>query len=53
MAEMTNCYYYGQDCSECDDSQGIPACFKSRLEECEKCGAWYEIDVGCYCETEI
>ena len=49
--EMTNCYYYGQDCSECDDSEGIPECFKSRFENCTQCGRQFDIDVGCiHCE---
>ena len=45
--EMTSCYHYGQDCSMCDDSDGVPDCFKSRSESCSRCGRTIDIDVGC------
>ncbi len=47
--QMTNCFHYGQDCSDCDDSQGVPECFKSRNDTCSKCGRSFDIDVGCLC----
>ncbi len=45
--QMTSCFYYGQDCSDCDDSEGVPSCYKSRWGNCERCGASMDIDVGC------
>ena len=45
--QLTNCFYYGQDCSECDDADGVPECFKSRTETCPDCGRSFDIDVGC------
>lgn len=27
--ELTNCRWYGIDCSQCDSSDGIPECFET------------------------
>jgi len=49
---MTGCYWYGIDCSDCDDSEGIPECFESRFAHCSEHGQ-YDRDVGCLqCELE-
>ncbi len=32
--EMTGCKWYGVDCTQCDDSDGIPSCYESP-ETCE------------------
>jgi hypothetical protein len=45
--ELTNCYSYGRECSRCDDSEGVPKCFKPQTEPCSICGKSFDVDVGC------
>ena len=48
--QMTNCKWYGIDCSECDDVS-VPSCFESAIKVCKECGSQYNSDVGCiHCE---
>lgn len=48
--EMTDCKWYGVDCSECDDRDGVPDCFTPK-DQCRNCGRTLSLgDAFCPCE---